>query len=53
MQICNISDEEKPECENDIRKFQCGNEKCINSSKICDYTEDCPNGEDEKQDCGE
>lgn len=33
--------------------FKCSsNNKCITSDEICDLINNCPDGEDEKQDCG-
>ncbi|PSN50091.1 hypothetical protein C0J52_15468 [Blattella germanica] len=33
------------------RQFRCKNNKCIDRSRICDLHKDCPDGEDEQQDC--
>ena len=41
-------------CSNDF--FRCSkdaNDFCINKTQICDIEQDCLNGEDEKQGCGE
>ncbi|XP_033330553.2 anaplastic lymphoma kinase isoform X2 [Megalopta genalis] len=31
--------------------FRCNNGTCLNNTQICDLIEDCPDGEDEKQNC--
>jgi hypothetical protein len=33
-------------------QFQCSNNVCIDSNKVCDINVDCVDGEDEKQMCG-
>lgn len=34
-------------------QFKCGStSKCVEKSKVCDRNSDCPDGEDEQQNCG-
>ena len=30
-----------------IGQFSCGNNTCVDLSKVCDQNKDCPNGKDE------
>lgn len=32
--------------------FRCNNGSCLNRTRVCDLTEDCAEGEDEKAECG-
>ncbi|TDG39966.1 hypothetical protein AWZ03_013612, partial [Drosophila navojoa] len=32
-------------------EYRCRNGKCIDNSKVCNYVVDCPDGEDEGDDC--
>lgn len=32
--------------------FRCNNGVCLNRTRICDFTKDCADGEDEALDCG-
>ena len=34
-------------------QFLCSNNKSIDRQYVCDLHKDCPEGEDEEQDCGE
>lgn len=32
-------------------EYRCRNGQCIEASKLCDYVKDCPDGEDEGEEC--
>lgn len=32
-------------------QFHCGANECVDGVKVCDFTTDCPNGEDESNCC--
>lgn len=34
------------------RAFRCNNGLCLPRDQVCDINRDCPEGEDEDQDCG-
>ncbi|XP_024082782.1 leukocyte tyrosine kinase receptor isoform X3 [Cimex lectularius] len=36
-----------------VSQFQCYNNACIEATRVCNIELDCPNGEDEEQDCSE
>jgi hypothetical protein len=36
-----------------VYKFWCSNNESIDRQYVCDLHKDCPEGEDEEQDCGE
>ena len=36
-----------------VYKFWCSNNESIDRHQVCDLHKDCPEGEDEEQDCGE
>nr|XP_017095011.2 basement membrane-specific heparan sulfate proteoglycan core protein isoform X6 [Drosophila bipectinata] len=38
-----------PECASN--EFRCNNGQCIDERRRCDYKQDCPDGEDESEDC--
>jgi len=38
------------DCTEDM--FRCNNGSCLNRTRICDFTKDCADGEDETFDCG-
>jgi hypothetical protein len=45
--------EARPLISSTARNFMCSNNVSIDRQYVCDLHKDCPEGEDEKQDCGE
>ena len=39
-------------CDTMKRAFRCNDGRCLHRDQVCDITRDCPDGEDEAQDCG-
>jgi hypothetical protein len=40
------------QCDVMKRYFQCNDGRCLPRDQVCDISRDCPDGEDEDQDCG-
>ncbi|KYN34630.1 ALK tyrosine kinase receptor [Trachymyrmex septentrionalis] len=49
LRLVNCFPESIGDCTEDM--FRCNNGSCLNKTRICDFTKDCPDGEDEAREC--